>query len=298
MKRLFLLSIAILAGVSANAQDKKEQDQKAIKEMCGCYEVSFNFKETFNYVNDTTYVPSETKQNMRALEWVELVEDQENLISMQHLLIVGSKDSKHIIKHWRQDWDFENTDFHMYNGDNHWQYKANTDTKGQWTQSVYQVDDSPRYTGSSSWVHVDGKSYWENETPGPLPRREYTQRSDYNITLRRNRHELVKEGWVHDQDNDKVLREDGKDSLIAQEKGYNTYTKVDDAKCKAAQDWWKKNKEYWALVREVWTEVFAEKKDLKLAEKVEGKRLYEVLFDMDLNSNKKKIKKVINSFII
>ena len=29
---------------------------------------------------------------------------------------------------------------------------------------IFQVDDSPRYEGTASWVHVDGKSYWENTT--------------------------------------------------------------------------------------------------------------------------------------
>ena len=28
------------------------------------------------------------------------------------------------------------------------------DVRGQWTQKVYQVDDSPRYEGSSTWVHL------------------------------------------------------------------------------------------------------------------------------------------------
>lgn len=43
--------------------------------MCGCYEVKFNFTETFSYPKDSlTYKPSETKHES-ALEWVELLED-------------------------------------------------------------------------------------------------------------------------------------------------------------------------------------------------------------------------------
>ena len=100
----------------------------------------------------------------------------------------------YIVKHWRQDWLFQNTDFYSYNGDNQWKYvtKSKDEVKGQWTQKVYQVDDSPRYEGSATWVHVDGKSYWENTTDAPLPRREYTKRSDYNITVRGNRHEIYR----------------------------------------------------------------------------------------------------------
>lgn len=295
MKQIKLLVVALLATGTTFAQNA--EDQTSIKKMCGCYDVTFNFTETFNYVNDSAYVPSETKI-AKALEWVELVNDKPGDISLQHLLIVGSKEHQMVIKHWRQDWEFENKDLFIYNGDNDWQYEEKNNVKGQWTQKVYQVDDSPRYSGSSSWVHVDGKSFWENETPAPLPRREYTQRSDYNITVRRNRQEIVSEGWIHDQDNDKLLRENDKDSLIAQEKGYNTYVKVDDSKCKAAQEWWSKNQEFWAKVRNVWDEIFAEKKGVKLAAKVEGKRLYEMLNDMDINASEKKIEKVIRSFVI
>ena len=52
--------------------------------------------------------------------------------------------------------------------------KDKKDVKKQWTQKVYQVDDSPRYSGSATWVHVDGKRYWQNKTGAPLPRREYS----------------------------------------------------------------------------------------------------------------------------
>ena len=80
------------------------------------------------------------------------------------------------------------------------------DVKGQWTQKVFQVDDSPRYEGSGYWVHLDQKSYWENTTSAPLPRREYTKRNDYNVTERGNRQEITSTGWVHDQNNKKIIR--------------------------------------------------------------------------------------------
>ncbi|WP_299776737.1 DUF6607 family protein [uncultured Formosa sp.] len=301
MKRVLLLMMLASAFTfnSALAQKSKAQDQKAIKSMCGCYEVNFNFAETFNYSKDSTYLPSEVKHD-KGLEWVELVQDSKDKIALQHLLIVGNPSSQHIVKHWRQDWEFENTDLYLYNGDNVWNYKSlpKDDVKGQWSQKVFQVDDSPRYEGSSSWVHVDGKSYWENTTTAPLPRREYTKRSDYNITLRRNRQEITKDGWIHDQDNDKILREAGKeDVVIAQEKGYNTYTKVDDSKCVAAQDYWKKTSAKWALVRTKWDEVFARNKNLSLEEKVDNKQLYKYLFSEKEYQKPLEISEVIESFV-
>lgn len=300
MKQLTIFALFSIAFIfNINAQNKKNQDHKAIKDMCGCYEVSFNFAETFNYDTDSTYVPSRVKHD-RGLEWVELVKDDKDEIVMQHLLIVETKQGPYIVKHWRQDWLFENTELYTYDHNNKWHFekRPKKDVKGQWTQKVFQVDDSPRYEGSASWVHVDGKSYWENTTSAPLPRREYTQRSDYNVTVRTNRHEITDSGWVHDQDNDKVFRETGKkDVIIAQEKGYNKYVKVADSKCVAAQEYWKKNAGKWAVVRNTWDAIFARNKDLILAEKVDNKVLFKYLFDDENYKTAEQINPVIESFV-
>ncbi|PKG53499.1 DUF6607 family protein [Olleya sp. 1-3] len=300
MKQLAVLPVLLLAfSIALHAQDKKKLDQNAIKNMCGCYEVTFNFTETFNYSQDSLYKPSETKVD-KGLEWAQLVEDSDDKIVIQHLLQVGTPEAPYIVKHWRQDWLFENTDFYMFNGDNQWTYvsKSKDDVKNQWTQKVYQVDDSPRYEGSATWVHVDGKSFWENTTTAPLPRREYTKRSDYNITLRGNRHQTMDYGWVHDQDNEKIIREAGKeDVVLAKEKGYNTYVKVDDSKCQAAQDWWKEGQEKWAKVRTKWASVFARHQDLALEAKVDNKVLFKYLFDDENYSTSEQIDPIIERFI-
>lgn len=292
---LFLLFFV----ASLNAQSKKEQDLKAIKSMCGCYEVGFNFVETFNYSNAPTYQASKPKKT-RALEWVQLVKENKNVVVMQHLLLAGPRENKHIIKHWRQDWLYENRDFYLYNADNKWSFvrRSAKEVVGQWTQKVYQVDDSPRYEGSASWVHVDGKSYWENTATAPLPRREATTRNDYNLTIRGNRHELTDYGWVHDQDNKKVIRKPGnEDVILAEEKGLNTYTKVDDSRCKAAAEWWVENSAVWSNVREGWGKIFAKKQDLVLKSKVQDKRLFQHLFALEADAKSKDIKEIITSFV-
>ena len=70
------LSIALLTLIvfSTQGQRKLKQDQAAIKEMCGCYEVSFNFAETFEYSEDPEYMGSAVKRT-GGLEWVQLVEE-------------------------------------------------------------------------------------------------------------------------------------------------------------------------------------------------------------------------------
>ncbi len=300
MKKSFNLLVSMLITFTVVSQNKKQQDIASIKKMCGCFEVKFNFVETFSYSKDSLYKPSKKKETDIVLEYAQLVEEGKDKISIQHLLQMGEADKTHVIKHWRQDWLYENTSFYTYNGDNEWLYESkNKDqVKGQWTQKVFQVDDSPRYENSSSWVHIDGKSYWENTTTAPLPRREYTQRNDYNVTLRGNRHEITASGWIHDQDNQKLIREKGKqDIVLAKEKGFNTYTRVPESRCAGAKKWWSNNKNKWVLVRNKWGKVFNKKETLVLKTKVDNKPLYKHLFDENC-TKETDIESTIQAFVV
>ncbi len=292
-KALLLLSITL--STITLSQNKKE-DIQSIKSMCGCYEVQFNFTETFQPKQDSLYKPSPTKKDY-GLEWVELIEDSPNKIVMQHLLIVNDST---IIKHWRQDWLYQNTELYEFYKDKTWKYKklAANDVKGQWTQKVYQVDDSPRYEGTATWIHEDGKHYWVNTTDAPLPRREHTIRKDYNVLKRRNIHTITDYGWLHEQDNVKLLRNsNGKDAEIAQEKGLDYYVKVDDSKCVAAQKWWGKNKTLWKNVRDKWQTVYDADKDINLESSVDKKPLFMHLFSLEPNTPKEKTDAIIDSFV-
>ena len=297
--KLYILLAILFTELFFFGQDKIIMDKESIKSMCGCFNVGFHFAETFSYSNDTNYTPSKEK-HAGATEWAQLVEETDTSVVIQHLLVVGSGENSMIIKHWRQDWIYENTEFYIYDHDNKWSFQKlpNDNVKGQWTQKVFQVDDSPRYEGSGSWVYVDGKKYWESTTNAPLPRREYTTRSDYNLTARTSRHEIVENGWIHDQDNKKIIRENGKeDFVLAEEKGMNIYKRVEDSKCKAAKDWWLENSEYWQNVRSVWSDIYSRNEDLELENKFEGKKLYSVLFNMDIKSSNKKIRKAIVPYV-
>ncbi len=299
MRKSLLTFSLLLFTIPLLSQSKKTQDINAIKSMCGCFEVSFNFSETFNYSNDSLYLPSNNKID-KGLEWAQLVIDEKDEISIQHLLQVGSPSSPYIVKHWRQDWLYENQNLYNYQGDNKWIYigKSKKEVKGQWTQKVYQVDDSPRYEGTGTWVFVDNKKYWESTTNAPLPRREISIRSDYDILKRGNRHEITDYGWIHDQNNMKMVNQNEREEfIIAKEKGYNTYRKVDDSRCKGASDWWKKNKTKWFIVRSKWNEIYSQNQDIQLHYKVNNMTLYEHLFS-DNYKNQKEISSVIESFLI
>jgi hypothetical protein len=284
MKNIPVLVFALFVSAPLFAQQSvaqqsvaPQQDKESIKAQCGCYEVSFQYAETFapsaKYEFHDRYTAS-------ALEWVGLIEETPNFVSLQHILVMNDSFA---LKHWRQDWHYENTDLYTFAGDNVWNYETlpENNTQGQWTQKVFQVDDAPRYEGSATWVHTDSRHYWESTADAPLPRREYTHRDDYNVLQRTNHHEITEEGHLHEQDNVKIRRQSGKDRVLVHEKGMNTYRRVDDARCQAAADWWRQNQAFWADVRTVWDEVLDRREKLTFQEKVNDQRLYEVLFPLN-----------------
>lgn len=273
---------------------KQYKDIHAIKAMAGCYEVEFKYTETFAPEVDYEKAYDYTSA---AFEWAQVIEESDDKIVIQHLLIIN--DSM-IIKHWRQDWLYENTHQYRYDGDNNWVFESldEKEVKGKWTQNVYQVDDSPRYSGTATWSHIDGVSSWYNKADSPLPRREYTKRSDYNVMKRGNRVQILEDGWLHEQDNDKVIRSHEEDVLLVQEKGYNVYTKRDDEACIAAQNWWKENESKWAEVRDVWADIYERKQDIKLHTKVDDKALYENLFYANEKWSASELSQLINKYIV
>ena len=289
-----IIFFTILSLLNLNAQNKK--DNEAIKKMCGCFEIDFNFAETFQFSKDSNYLKSKN-YNAKAIEYAKLIKDEKGHISIQHLLVMDN----YVIKHWRQDWIYENRNLLKFDANNSWKHilKSKKDVKGQWTQKVFQVDDSPRYEGTSSWVHVDGKSFWENSSYAPLPRREYTKRNDYNILIRGNRHEIVDEGWIHNQDNYKVVKdsESNFEEIIAGEKGFNTYTKLDESKCIIAINWWNDNNAKWSLVRNKWDSIYSKNEDISLNRTVKDKPLFSYLFD-DKVIGKEEIGLIIDKFVV
>jgi hypothetical protein len=299
MSRFLLILSIFLYTTTLNSQSKIQKDRDAINKMCGCFEIEFNFKETFQRIDDEEYVSSKEYRSF-ALELAIPIVNENKKISIQHLLIVGPPNNQSVIKHWRQDWVYQNQDLYTYDTKNKWNYTqmSKKAVKGQWTQKVFQVDDSPRYEGSSTWVHVDGKSYWENTSYAPLPRREYSKRNDYNIMLRTNRHEITDSGWVHDQDNKKILKKEGEEILLAEEKGLSPYKRVSSKKCAKALEWWIKNEEKWSSIRNEWETVYDKKQFLTLNSSVKGKRLYEYLLFSNMYDEKENHKELIENFIL
>lgn len=270
-----LLTLCICSATSQTLP--READRTAIKEMCGCFSVTFDYAETF--ATDYTYERRQPYHAEAEAEWIFVEEETEDKIVLQHLLDVGEG---HIIKHWRQDWVFENTDQYLFTNTGEWKFNQlpAESVKGQWSQKVFQVADSPRYEGSASWSHLDGRRTWESTADAPLPRREYTKRSDYNVMQRTNRHIITEDGWIHEQDNLKIIRTADGDSVLVAEKGINRYTRIDDSYCQNARDWWEANRDFWAMVRTEWSQILERKQDLHIQGKIDDTPLWKALFTL------------------
>jgi hypothetical protein len=139
MKKLILSLTICLITLVAFSQTKLEQDRQAIKSLAGYYKVTFNYAETF--ATDTSY-QFHPRYHSWGYEWAVVVEDSPKKIVIQHLLAV---DDTTVIKHWREDWVYEQPSILAYDKDNTWKKVALSpaETKGKWVQKVLQVDDSP-----------------------------------------------------------------------------------------------------------------------------------------------------------
>jgi hypothetical protein len=122
---------------------------------------------------------------------------------------------------------------------------------------VFEVDDAPRYAGIGHWTHAEGVDAWTSDrTWRPLPRREYTKRSDYQVLEVVNRHTLTPGGWVHEQDNTKLaIAADGKITSLAREVGVNSYTRIADYDFGAGRAYWQKTNTFWSEMRTRWQRI-------------------------------------------
>lgn len=284
MKTIKIFTLLVFAGFVSFAQNNLKKDVAAIKALAGTYKVSFNYAETFSPVRDYEF---HNRHRSLAKELALIVEESPKKIVIQHLLVI--RDSM-IIKHWREDWTYEDPSLLVYDRDNTWKNTTlkPEDYKGKWTQKVYQVDDSPRYEAIGTWTHVDGRSQWISFADSPLPRREHTERNDYNVLNRRNFVYITPKGWMFEQDNKKILRDADGDNIIAEEKGFEEFVKTEPERFAYAKEWWGNNQAFWKDVRSVWTDVFNKNQIVKLAEKADGKLLYVKMMELNTKAVKEK----------
>jgi len=277
MKTVLAAVPLMMLPISAFAQDAA-QDRKSILAMQGEYVVDFAFDETVLLEPGYERAPA---QRSGGNETVIVVENTPAKIVLQHILV--DEKSGHVTKHWRQDWVYQAPSSFEFSADRTWQVRAipAETTRGAWTQCVFEVSDAPRYCGTGKCTYDNEVATWTSDrTWRPLPRREYTKRSDYNAVAAINRHTLTPGGWTHEQFNTKVLRRpDGSRTELAREFGFNDYQKTKDVDFKPAYKYWDATKDYWTRVRSRWDAFLSKPPGVHLKAKIDGMAMIIPLFE-------------------
>ncbi|WP_147307606.1 DUF6607 family protein [Wenzhouxiangella sediminis] len=277
--------------LQADDLDKRERDRRAILAMAGAYRVSFDFLETVGF--EAGFEPAKPYRSW-GTEYVYVVADEPGFVSLQHVLVMvleqedGSLSDPFVTKHWRQDWRYEDRDLHEFVSHGNWQRTmlSKEEADGQWTQAVFQVDDSPRYESHGEWEHHPTHSVWlGSEARRPLPRREFSVRDDYNVLVGSNRHTVLPTGWTHEQDNLKAItdengRFDPERPFLAREIGVNRYERVSGFDFSAGDEYWDATADFWTLVRDAWAAQFEAHDRIHLEAEVDGESMMMTLFGM------------------
>jgi len=266
---------------------KFERDRRAILAMAGTYRVSFDFLEIVGFAPG--FEPAEPYRSW-GTEHVYVVGDDAERISLQHVLIMsiigdeGEVRGPFVTKHWRQDWTWHDPEVHAYRGFGTWARETLSEAEraGHWSQTVWQVDDSPRYAAWGEWRHTPERSWWESdETWRPLPRREFSVRDDYDALIGTNTHIVLPTGWVQEEHNVKAkLAEPGEvETRLAREIGIARYERIRDFDTAPGDDYWQATSAFWREVRGYWQRAMEADDRIRLNSEVGGQKMFEPLFE-------------------
>jgi hypothetical protein len=276
-----------------------ERDRAAIKAMAGEYRTVFDFQETVplrpGYQLSAPYFSWATER-------IQVIEDTPTRIVLQHQLVMrfAGHDEAMVVKHWRQDWTWQDSDLLRYRGRATWRHEKLTpeEAAGCWSQAVYGVGDEPRYETFGRWSHDGEMSAWTSDRHWrPRPRREKTVRQDYDVLDGVHRITITPDGWVLWQDNRKLkLAEDGtpmRDGLIAAEIGLERYQRLDGFDWQPGIDLWEQEKAEWAAVRDTWSDVLASENVRLSGEETVGVALLEAVAGADPQAGPQVVKDAV-----
>ena len=279
------------AGLQAAGLDDRERDRRAILAMAGDYRTSFDFIETIGFTEG--YQPRAPYQSW-GTERVYVVANEPEFVSLQHIIVMhfldadGFESDAMVVKHWRQDWQYEDAEVHAFQGRGAFARRVldQASQKGAWTQTVFQVDDSPRYEAVGRWTHASGVSYWQSDDRRrPLPRREFSGRDDYQALYGSHRITITPAGWTQEEDALKlVLDENNRPSssqpYLAREAGLSRYDRVLDYDFSAGDEYWQNTGAFWSRVRHYWDALYKAESAFSFVKSAEGVPMFMALFGM------------------
>jgi Family of unknown function (DUF6607) len=264
-----------------------ERDRRAILAMAGAYRVTFDFLEVVPFRADAK---RDRPYQSWGTERVYVDRDEGKFISLSHILAmrIVNKDGKLseplVTKHWRQDWQYEPKEVVEYRGLERWGRTLIKRPAGQWSQTVYQVDESPRYASVGSWEHSHSFSSWlSGETWRPLPRREWSVHKDYQVLIGTNRHTVTSTGWVQEENNLKAVltnnRELADQPYLSREYGVARYERIQSPDFGAADEYFERTRVFWREVSEAWATRFRTTAQITLRAPVDQAGLFRKLFE-------------------
>ena len=149
----------------ARGLSARDRDRAAILAMAGDYRASFDFLETILFEPGAR--PARPYRSW-GTERVYVLEDRPDFVSLQHILVMfvvdeqGRTQGPFVQKHWRQDWRYEPKSLLAFAGEGRFERRpiSAAERRGRWSQTVYQVDDAPRYASLGRWSHGGEASTW------------------------------------------------------------------------------------------------------------------------------------------
>ena len=276
--------------LQATGIDAAERDRRAILAMAGTFRVSFDFIEVATFGEPNRLAPYQSW----ATEKVYVDRDEPGFISLVHILEMrlvgndGTISEPHVTKHWRQDWRYEPDSIVEYQGLERWRRRAlaRDEQRGAWLQTVHQVDESPRYAALGRWQHSASFSTWlSGDTWRPLPRREWSVRSDYQALLGTNRHTVTATGWLQEENNLKAVLAaagafDVRRPYVGREYGVARYDRLQaGADFAAADRYYAKTRAFWNVVAGEWEDAFRRQGTITLRGPVDKLGLFRPLFE-------------------
>ena len=148
-------------GTPAEEVAAYEADRSDILAMAGNFKVRFDMQETTRWRSDYDPIPAKISGGY---ESVRVIEDSGTKIVLQHLLVVDVEGESYVVKHWRQDWEYEPEKILTYSGADRWTFEEVPEKMrhGRWSQTVWQVDDSPRYASWGQFETQAGVRRWRS----------------------------------------------------------------------------------------------------------------------------------------
>jgi hypothetical protein len=243
-----------------------ERDRRAILALAGDYRVTFDFLEIATFADEAREAPYQSWGTER----VYIDQDELSFVSLVHILDMriiqkdGSISEPLVTKHWREDWRYEPEDLVEFKGHDQWHRRPVNarERKGQWSQVVSQVDESPRYSSLGRWEHTPSFSTWISaQTWRPLPRRELSVRKDYQVLVGTNRVTVIPTGSIQEENNLKLVlaqnsQPDPARPFLGREYGVARYERLRDFDFAAADHYFKSTQDFWDNVHSAWLAVF------------------------------------------